>query len=44
VIEFYRGRRTFGTIDGLESPDTVTAVLCAHIDRVRNAPPGSGGA
>jgi adenylate kinase len=32
VIEFYRGRRTFGAIDGLQSPDKVTAALCAHID------------
>jgi len=36
VIEFYRGRRIFRTIDGLESPDTVTAALCAHIDRARS--------
>ncbi len=34
VIEFYRSRRTFGTIDGLQSPDRVTAALCAHIDRL----------
>ena len=34
VIELYRNRRTFGTIDGLQSPDRVTAALCAHIDRV----------
>jgi adenylate kinase len=33
VIEFYRARSTFGTIDGLLSPDKVTAALCAHIDR-----------
>lgn len=32
VIDFYQGRRTFGTIDGLQSPDTVTAALCAHIE------------
>jgi adenylate kinase len=34
VIEFYQRRRTFGTIDGLQSPDRVTGALCAHIDRV----------
>ena len=33
VIEYYRHRRTFGTVDGLQSPDKVTADLCAHIDR-----------
>jgi adenylate kinase len=32
VIEYYRRRRTFGTIDGLQSADKVTAALCAHID------------
>jgi adenylate kinase len=37
VIEFYRERRTFGTIDGLQSPDRVTAALCRHIDRLANA-------
>ena len=34
VIEYYRHRRSFGTIDGLQSPDKVTTALCAHIDRV----------
>jgi adenylate kinase len=34
VIEFYRDRRTFGTIDGLQSPDRVTSAVCAHIDRL----------
>ena len=33
VIEYYRHRRTFGVIDGLQSPNKVTAALCAHIDR-----------
>ena len=33
VIEFYRHRPTFGTVDGLQSADRVTAALCAHIDR-----------
>lgn len=33
VIEFYRDRRTFGTIDGLQAPHKVTSALCAHIDR-----------
>lgn len=36
VIEFYQHRRTFGTIDGLQSAEKVTAELCAHIDRVTN--------
>jgi adenylate kinase len=35
VIEFYRDRRTFATIDGLQAPHKVTEALCAHIDRVR---------
>lgn len=39
LIDFYQGRRTFGTIDGLQSPDKVTAALCAHIDRMRLLPP-----
>ena len=34
VTDFYRNRRTFGTIDGLQSAERVTAALCAHIDRV----------
>jgi adenylate kinase len=33
VIEYYRDRPTFGTIDGLQTADKVTAALCAHIDR-----------
>ena len=33
LIAFYRGRATFGTIDGLQLPDQVTRDLCAHIDR-----------
>jgi adenylate kinase len=36
LIAFYQGRPTFGTIDGLQTLDRVTAALCAHIDRVRN--------
>ena len=32
VIEYYRHRQTFGTIDGLQSADKVTAALCAYID------------
>ena len=34
VIEYYRDRPTFGTIDGLQAPQKVTEALCAHIDRV----------
>jgi hypothetical protein len=30
----------FGSIDGVQHPDAVTAALCAHIDRV--APPKHG--
>ena len=37
VIEFYRHRPTFGTVDGLQSADRVTAALCAHIDRCSSA-------
>jgi adenylate kinase len=32
VIAYYRDRRTFGSIDGLQPPDAVTAALAAHID------------
>ena len=35
VIEYYRDRPTFGTVDGLQSADRVTAALCAHIDACR---------
>ena len=35
VIDFYRHRRNFVAIDGLQGPHKVTAELCAHIDRVR---------
>jgi adenylate kinase len=34
VIAYYRARPMFGSIDGLQQPDAVTAALCAHIDRV----------
>ena len=37
VIEFYRGRAAFGTIDALQPADKVTAALCAHIDRFRES-------
>jgi adenylate kinase len=37
VIDFYRRRPTFGTVDGLQSADRVTAALCAHIDRCASA-------
>ena len=33
VIEYYQNRPTFGTVDGLDTADKVTAALCAHIDR-----------
>ena len=34
VIEYYRDRPGFGTVDGLQSADKVTAAICAHIDRL----------
>ena len=37
VIEFYRSRAAFGTIDALQSADRVTDALCAHIDRFRES-------
>ena len=37
VIEYYQERSTFGTVDGLQSADRVTAALCAHIDRLRRS-------
>ena len=37
VIEYYRDRRRFGTVDGLQSADRVTAAICAHIDRFSSA-------
>ena len=33
VIEFYQDRGTFGTVDGLQTAEKVTAAICAHIDR-----------
>jgi adenylate kinase len=42
VIAYYRARPIFGSIDGLQHPDAVTAALCAHIDRVGpSRPPDS---
>jgi adenylate kinase len=35
VIEYYRNRPAFGTVDGLQSADRVTAALYAHIDAFR---------
>src|SRR6266545_240336 len=35
LVAFYERRPTFGTIDGLQALDRVTAALCAHIDRCR---------
>lgn len=35
VIDFYRARPNFGTIDGLQHAGTVTGALCAHIERAR---------
>jgi len=35
VVAFYRVRRTFAAIDGLQWADRVTADLCAHIERCR---------
>ena len=35
VIEYYQERSTFGTVDGLQSADRVTAALSAHIDSFR---------
>ena len=32
VIEFYRGRRGYGEVNGLQHADRVTAALLAHID------------
>ena len=36
VIEYYQDRRGFGTVDGLQSADRVTAAICAHLDRFAN--------
>ena len=33
VIEYYQDRPGFGTVDGLQSADKVTAAICDHIDR-----------
>jgi adenylate kinase len=33
LLAYYAGRPTFGTVDGLQTLDRVTAALCAHIDR-----------
>ncbi len=34
VIDYYKHRLSFGTVDGLQSAATVTAKICAHIDRM----------
>jgi adenylate kinase len=34
LVEYYHGRPTFASIDGLQAPDQVTADLRAHIDGV----------
>ena len=34
LVEYYRGRPTFASVDGLQAPDEVTADLRAHIDGV----------
>jgi hypothetical protein len=41
VIEYYRSRGGFGSVDGLQSAEKVTSAICAHIDGVR---PRSSGA
>jgi adenylate kinase len=33
LIEYYRARPSFGSIDGLQQPNEVTAALTSHIDR-----------
>jgi adenylate kinase len=35
VIEYYRSRLTFGSVDGLQPLERVTAALSGHIDKVR---------
>ena len=35
VIEYYQDRPGFGTVDGLQSAEKVTAAICAHIDAHR---------
>ena len=32
LVRYYQGRPTFASIDGLQSPDKVTADLRAHIE------------
>jgi adenylate kinase len=32
VVDYYRQRPVFGSVDGLREPDAVTVALCAHID------------
>jgi hypothetical protein len=36
-VAYYRGRPSFAAIDGLQSPNLVTAAIVAHIDRQRAA-------
>ncbi|MEP6914790.1 MAG: adenylate kinase [Acidobacteriota bacterium] len=40
VIAYYRDRRSFGSINGLQPPDAVAAALAAHIDSVTPRPSG----
>ena len=37
LVEYYRTRQSFASIDGLQHPNQVTAALTAHIDRHRAA-------
>jgi adenylate kinase len=38
LVEYYRGRPSFGSRDGLRPPNDVTAALVAHIESQRQAP------
>jgi adenylate kinase family enzyme len=43
LIEYYRTRSSFASIDGLQQPNQVTAALTAHIDEQRGITEGRQG-
>jgi adenylate kinase family enzyme len=44
LVEYYRSRPTFRSINGAQGPDRVAADLAAAIDAARNGSCRSGGA
>jgi len=43
LIAFYKDRRSYAAVDGLQPPEHVTTALFAHIERIRRAAPSAAG-